>query len=158
MLLELLNKTSLAAILAFVLTTMLAIGLGHSVGQILVSLGNIRLVLLTLLVNFVAMPLCSLGLATVLHLDEPLAEGLILLGAASGAPVLPPLVELAKGNLPFAVGTTILLAIVTLAYRLQLLSSSQNPGRPLALDTSGNAWTTEPGRFILDPIQQMRRD
>ena len=35
-----------------------------------------------------------------LRLDEPLKEGLLLLGTAAGAPFLPKLAELAKGNLP----------------------------------------------------------
>ena len=40
----------------------------------------------------------------------------MLLGAAAGAPFLPKLTELAKGNLPFAVGIMVLLAIGTVGY------------------------------------------
>ena len=42
--------------------------------------------------------------------------GLLLLGAAAGAPFLPKLTELAKSNLPFAVGIMMLLAIGTVGY------------------------------------------
>ena len=42
--------------------------------------------------------------------------GLLLLGAAAGAPFLPKLTELAKGNLPFAVGIMMLLAVGTVGY------------------------------------------
>jgi BASS family bile acid:Na+ symporter len=52
-----------------------------------------------LLANFVLMPLAALALAKVLWLDEPFGVGLLLLGCAAGAPFLPKLAELAKGNL-----------------------------------------------------------
>ena len=40
----------------------------------------------------------------------------MLLGVAAGAPFLPKLTELAKGNLPFAVGIMVLLAVGTVGY------------------------------------------
>jgi BASS family bile acid:Na+ symporter len=69
-----------------------------------------------LLANFVVMPLGALALAKVLWLDEPLGIGLLLLGCAAGAPFLPKLAELAKGNLAFAVGAMVLLMVVTIGY------------------------------------------
>jgi hypothetical protein len=77
---------------------------------------RIRRLGLRLSANFVLMPLASLGLAAALRLDEPLAEGLLLLGMASGAPLIPNLVGLAKGSLPLAVGIMILLTAGTLVY------------------------------------------
>jgi len=74
------------------------------------------LFLLALLANFVAMPLGALALDRMLRLDEPLGVGLLLLGAAAGAPFLPKLTELAKGDLPFSVGIMVLLAIGTVGY------------------------------------------
>ena len=52
----------------------------------------------------------------VLWLDKPLGVGLLLLGCAAGAPFLPKLAELAKGNLAFAVGAMVLLMVVTVGY------------------------------------------
>ena len=74
-----------------------------------------RLVLLALLANFVVMPLGAVALDKSLELDEPLRVGLLLLGASAGAPFLPKLTELAKGNMPFAVGIMVLLAVGTVA-------------------------------------------
>ena len=51
-----------------------------------------------------------------LWLDEPFGIGLLLLGCAAGAPFLPKLAELAKGNLAFAVGAMVLLMVVTVGY------------------------------------------
>jgi bile acid:Na+ symporter, BASS family len=62
------------------------------------------------------MPLGALALAKVLWLDEPFGVGLLLLGCAAGAPFLPKLAELAKGNLAFAVGAMVLLMVVTVGY------------------------------------------
>src|SRR5215470_2097128 len=116
MLLELLNKAGLAAILVLVVTSMTAVGTGYSVTRIIAPLRDARLVLVTLSANFVLMPLASLGLAAALRLDEPLAEGLLLLGMASGAPLIPNLVGFAKGTLPLAVGIMILLTAGTPVY------------------------------------------
>ncbi len=102
--------------LAFVLSSMLAMGLNLTVGQIITPLRNVRLVTLSLLVNFVLMPLAAIGLATLLRLDEPLGVGLLLLGSAAGAPFLPKLAQIARGNLAFAVGLMVLLMVITVGY------------------------------------------
>jgi BASS family bile acid:Na+ symporter len=113
---ELLNIAAKAAVLVFVVSSMLAMGVGLTVGQIIAPLRNRRLVLLALLANFVLMPLGALALATMLRPDQPLGVGLLLLGTAAGAPFLPKLAEIAKGNLAFAVGMMVLLMVVTVGY------------------------------------------
>ena len=113
---DLLNNVATTALLGFVVSSMLAMGVGFTVGQIIDALRDVRLVLLALLANFVAMPLGALALDKILGLDEPLGVGLLLVGAAAGAPFLPKLTELAKGNLPFAVGIMVLLAVGTVGY------------------------------------------
>jgi len=116
MLMDLLNNVATTALLGFVVSSMMAMGVGFTVRQIFDALRDVRLVLLALLANFVAMPLGALALYKLLRLDEPLGVGLLLLGAAAGAPFLPKLTELAKGNLPFAVGIMVLLAVGTVGY------------------------------------------
>ena len=95
---------------------MLAMGAGLNVTQIIEPLRNVRLVVLSLVANFVLMPFSAFALWKVLWLDEPLGVGLLLLGCAAGAPFLPKLAELAKGNLAFAVGAMVLLMVVTVGY------------------------------------------
>jgi BASS family bile acid:Na+ symporter len=116
MLAELLSKGATVATLSFVVSSMLAMGAGLTVPQIFEPLRNARLVVLALLANFVLMPLGAFALAKVLWLDEPLGIGLLLLGCAAGAPFLPKLAELAKGNVAFAVGAMVLLMAVTVGY------------------------------------------
>jgi BASS family bile acid:Na+ symporter len=124
---ELMQKATPFAMLVFVLSSMVAMGLDLTVGQIIAPLRNARLVALSLLVNFVLMPLGALALVTLLKLDEPLGVGLLLLGAAAGAPFLPKLAQIAKGNLAFGVGLMVLLMVVTVGY-LPLVLPSLLPG------------------------------
>jgi BASS family bile acid:Na+ symporter len=116
MLMDLLNKASNIAMLSFVVSSMLAMGTGLLVAQIVKPLHNARLVMLALAANFILMPIGAFALASVLRLDESFGIGLLVLGCAAGAPFLPKLAELAKGDLPFAVGTMVLLMVVTVAY------------------------------------------
>jgi len=113
---ELLSKAVTVAMLSFVISSMLAMGTALTVSQIFDPLRNVRLVVLALVANFVLMPLGAFALAKVLWLDEPLGVGLLMLGCAAGAPFLPKLAELAKGNLPFGVGVMVLLMVITVAY------------------------------------------
>jgi BASS family bile acid:Na+ symporter len=113
---NLLQKLVPVAMLVFVLSSMLAMGLGLTVGQVIAPLRNLRLVVLSLVANFVLMPLAALGLAKLLRLDEPFGVGLLVLGTAAGAPFLPKLAQIAKGNLPFAVGLMVMLMVLTVGY------------------------------------------
>ena len=60
---ELLAKAVPVALLVFVVSSMLAVGLSLTVGQILAPLRNTRLLILALVANFVLMPLAALLIA-----------------------------------------------------------------------------------------------
>jgi BASS family bile acid:Na+ symporter len=116
MLMVLLSKAATVAMLSFVVSSMLAMGAGLTVVQIVEPLRNARLVLLALFANFVLTPLGAFALAKLLWLDEPLGVGLLVLGCAAGAPFLPKLAEIAKGDLAFAIGLMVLLMVTTVVY------------------------------------------
>ena len=113
---EILSKIVPIAMLTFVVSSMLSMGLSLTVGQIVAPLRNYKLITFALLANFVLMPFAALGISKLLRLDEPLGIALLLLGTASGAPFLPLLARISKGNLAFAVGLMVLLMVVTVAY------------------------------------------
>jgi BASS family bile acid:Na+ symporter len=113
---DILNKVIPVAMLLFVVSSMLAVGLGLTISQIVAPLRNVKLVFLALLVNFVLMPLAALAIARLLRLDQPLGVALLLLGAAAGAPFLPKLAAIARGDLAFAVGLMVLLMVLTVGY------------------------------------------
>jgi bile acid:Na+ symporter, BASS family len=126
------------------------------VPQILAPLRNGRLVVLSLLANFVLAPIGAIGLARVLGLDEPLAIGLLLVALAGGAPFLLKLAGLANADMAFAVGLMVVLMVITVGYMpivlpLVLEGVSVNPANiarslillmliPLALGLALRAW------------------
>jgi predicted Na+-dependent transporter len=103
-------------ILTFVVASMAALGLSLSVGQIVQPLRNGRLVVMTLLANFVLTPALAFALKAVIPMDEGYAIGLILLATAAGAPFLPKLVQVAKGSEAISVGIMVLLMVTTIIY------------------------------------------
>jgi predicted Na+-dependent transporter len=111
---HLLSALANGAVLLFVVTTMLAMGLSLTVAQILAPLRRGRLVVLALVANFVLVPLLAFALTYLIPLSEPLKIGLILLGAAAGAPFLPKLAQFAHGNVAFSVGLMVLLMMVSI--------------------------------------------
>lgn len=98
--------------LVFVVTSMVAMGLGLTLRQIGAALTG-RFALAALLVNFVAVPAVAYGIDLVLDLDESLFIGLIIVAVAGGAPFLPKLAQAAKGDIATAVGLMVLLMVAT---------------------------------------------
>jgi bile acid:Na+ symporter, BASS family len=113
---EFLSKAVPVTMLVFVVSSMLAVGLSLTLGQILAPLRDAKLVSLALLANFVLMPLAALLISRLLRLDQLLGVALLLLGTAAGAPFLPKLAAVAKGSLAFAVGLMVLLMVLTVGY------------------------------------------
>ena len=102
--------------LAFVVTSMLGMGLSLTVSQILQPLRNTRLVALSLAVNFVVVPAVTLALSSIIPLDQDVRIGILLIGTAAGAPFLPKLAQIAKADIAFAVGLMTILMLVTIVY------------------------------------------
>lgn len=98
--------------LVFVISSMLSMGLSLTTKQIIDPLRNVRLVALALVANFILMPVFAYALTLILPLNESITIGLILLSTAAGAPFLPKLVEVAKGNITFSVGLMVLLNVL----------------------------------------------
>jgi BASS family bile acid:Na+ symporter len=113
---EIMSKIVPIAMLTFVVSSMLSMGLSLTIGQIVAPLQNYKLIFFAFLANFVLMPAAAVGISKVLRLDEPLGIALVLLGTASGAPFLPMLARISKGNLAFSVGLMVLLMVVTIGY------------------------------------------
>ena len=73
---EVLAKAVPIAMLTFVVSSMLAVGLSLTVREIVTPLRNGKLLTLALLANFVLMPLAAILIARVLQLDQPLGVAL----------------------------------------------------------------------------------
>jgi predicted Na+-dependent transporter len=116
MLNEILTTIASLALNLFVITSMLAMGMSLTVKQILDPLRNARLVVLVLVGNFILIPAVAWLLTVVLPMGQAQATALILLGACAGAPFLPKLAQMSKGNLALSVGLMVLLMVVTIFY------------------------------------------
>lgn len=113
---DLAARGSNIAVVLFVVSSTLGVGLSLVPAQILAPLKDIRVVGLTLVANFIAAPLIAFGLWRLFGLDEPLGVGLLLCGLAAGAPFLIKLAEFAKADTGLTVGVMTLLMITTVAY------------------------------------------
>jgi BASS family bile acid:Na+ symporter len=113
---EILNVVLKVSLLVFVVSSMLAMGLSLTVAQIIDPLRSVRIVLLSLAANFIAVPLIGWAIGELLSLEEGLAIGLTLMATAAGAPFLPKLAQAAKGDLAFSVGLMVMLMVVTVVY------------------------------------------
>ncbi|MEH2182230.1 MAG: bile acid:sodium symporter [Nostoc sp.] len=113
---EILAVIDKLALLTFIVFTMLGAGLRLTVQEIWEPLRNRRLVILSLVTNFVLVPLFVYLLLQVVHLSEPLRDGLLVMAVASGPPALPKLAHIVKGNIAFSVGLMMLLMLGTIVY------------------------------------------
>lgn len=120
----------------FVLSTMLAMGLSLSTGQLLAAVGKRRLMTKSLLVNLVAVPLLAYLLVRTLPLGPGYAAGLLLISVAPGAPFGPKLAELSNSDLAFASGLMAVLgviSVVTIPVTLALLLPESVVVDPLSI-------------------------
>lgn len=108
---EFLDTVSKVAVLVFVLTCMVTAGLGLSIREVVRPLRQGQLVFLAALANFVVAPALAYGLTRVIPIERSYAIGLLLLGGAAGAPFLPKLAELARGDHALSVGLMLMLMV-----------------------------------------------
>lgn len=113
---EFLESASKLVVLVFVVTCMIAAGLGLTVRAVAAPLARARLVALAVLANFVVAPLVAYGLTKLVTLKDAHETGLLLLAGAAGAPFLPKLAEAAKGDVAFSVGLMLLLMVVSVGF------------------------------------------
>ncbi|MEX1336359.1 MAG: bile acid:sodium symporter [Candidatus Limnocylindrales bacterium] len=105
-----------AGMLLFIVAGMAAMGLSLTVPRIVEPLRDLRTVALLLAANFVAVPFVAVVATRVLPMDEAAATATVLLACCAGAPFLPKLAGLAKGDPALAVGAMVLLMVATVIY------------------------------------------
>lgn len=104
------------SMLVFVICSMLSMGLSLTVAELTVPLKNTSLVIKSLIASFVLVPILGYALATFMPVTEGAAIGIIIVACAAGAPFLPKLVQVAKGDIAFGVGLMTLLMVLTVIY------------------------------------------
>jgi BASS family bile acid:Na+ symporter len=109
-----LNAIARLSVPVFIVSTMLAMGLGLSPRAIMAPLRNPRLVAVVLIVNFFLSPAIAYGLTRLVPLEPPYTIGLLLLSVAAGAPFLPKLAEATRADLSLVVAFMVLLTAGTI--------------------------------------------
>ena len=113
---EVLLFAATVGVLIFTITCMFAIGFSLTVPQILVPVTNKKLVIITLLANFILVPLVAYLLVAGLNLPEGIAVGLIIAGTAAGSSFLPRIVQVGKENIALAGALAVILTVVNVLY------------------------------------------
>ncbi|MCI4431190.1 MAG: hypothetical protein JHC40_18725 [Burkholderiales bacterium] len=113
---ETLHRLADFSVLAFVISSMLAMGMSQRLGDVIAPLKEPKPVLLALVVNFVLSPLLAVALCRFIPLQPAHATGLLLLSGAAGAPFLPKLAEVTRGNLAYSVALMVLLMVGSIVF------------------------------------------
>lgn len=104
------------SMLGFVAGSMVTLGLGLTLAQIIAPFKNIRVVLRVLIANFIIVPLFAYGILEWIPVPEGVRIGIILVSLGGGAPFIPMIVATAKADVGSAVGLMMLLLIVTILF------------------------------------------
>jgi BASS family bile acid:Na+ symporter len=111
---EMLYDIGNIAIYVFVLSSMFLTGLTVTIRDLLAPVHNRRLLSLTLVSNFILVPLIALALIALIPMNPELAAGLLLVSIAAGAPSTAKVAQITGGNMAQAVSMTIIMTIITI--------------------------------------------
>jgi len=113
---ELLPVLLKVTVVIFMVGNLLELGLRLDLKKAMAGLRDVRFVTLSLLWAFVLCPALAYALGVVLPLTEPYAMGLLLLGLAPCAPLLPGMVDKARGDVNYAASFMLLASAGTVIY------------------------------------------
>jgi predicted Na+-dependent transporter len=111
---EMLYDIGNIAIYVFVLSSMFLTGLMVTIGDLVAPVRNRRLLTLSLVSNFILVPLIAVTLIALIPMNPELAAGLLLVSIAAGAPSTAKVAQITGGNMAQAVSMTVLLTIITI--------------------------------------------
>jgi BASS family bile acid:Na+ symporter len=103
-------------ILIYVVSGMLALGLGQTVSQILAPLRNVRTTLSAVAASYIILPLLAAVTARLFGLEPGLRFGLVLMAMAAGAEIGPVLAGISGANVRLSGGLLVLSIAVTIVY------------------------------------------
>jgi len=103
-------------VVIFMVGNLLELGLRIDLRKAVAGLRDVRFVTLSLLWAFVLCPALAYLIGVVLPLPEPYAMGLLLLGLAPCAPLLPGMVDKARGDVNYAASFMLLASAGTVVY------------------------------------------
>lgn len=103
-------------VLIYVVSGMLALGLGQTVGQIIAPLRNLRMTISAIVASYILLPLLAAVSARIFGLDQGLRFGLVLMAMSAGAEIGPLLSAISRANARLAGGLLVLSIAITIIY------------------------------------------
>ena len=100
-------------VMTSVILLMLAVGLRTEFGQVVAVAKNARLMSRGLIVNFIVTPVLLFVSVRWLPIPIDVKIGVMLMAAAPVAPMAPPFVGMAKGDVPYSVGLMTVVALLS---------------------------------------------
>ena len=125
-------------VMASVIFLMLGVGLNTAFGQVIAVARQVRLIGIGVLANFIVVPVLIYLSLVWLPLSPDVKIGIMLMAAAPIAPMSPPFVGMARGNVAYAVGLMTIVALLSV------------PLTPLIIDF---ALPKSMEGVVLDPMQ-----
>ena len=125
-------------VMVSVIFLMLGVGLSTAFGQVIAVARQVRLIGMGVLANFIVVPVLIYLNLVWLPLSSDVKIGIMLMAAAPIAPMAPPFVGMARGNVAFAVGLMTIVALLSV------------PLTPLIIDF---ALPKSMEGVVLDPMQ-----
>jgi BASS family bile acid:Na+ symporter len=130
---------------------MYAMGLRVEIDQVVDSTRKFRLVALSILANFVFVPVATIAVLMWFRADPLVSTGFLILAVCPGAPMGPPFAAIARGNVAFATGLMVLLAALSAVVSpvlLRLLLARLLPASDLNIDYLAIVWTLLIGQVL----------
>src|SRR5512144_1445337 len=111
---EFLQRALNPVILIYVISAMLALGLGQTVSRIFGPLRNVRLTLSAVVASYIILPLLAALTARLFGLEPGLRYGLVLMTMSAGAEVGPLLTTTSNANVRLSAGILVLSLGITI--------------------------------------------
>ncbi len=113
---EFLSHAVSPVILIYVVSGMLALGLGHTVRQILGPLRNIRITISAVVASYIILPLIAALFSRLFGLDPSLRYGLVLIAMCAGAEIGPVLTAASNANVRLSGAILVMSIAITIFY------------------------------------------
>ena len=127
-------------VLLSVIFLMLGVGLNTAFGQVVAAVKQVRLIGIGILANFIVTPVLIYLSLLWLPFSPDIKIGIMLMAAAPIAPMAPPFVGMAKGNVAYGVGLMVIIALLSVPLTPLILN--------LALSKSAQGVALDPMQIV----------
>ena len=113
---ELLAQALTPVVLIYVVSAMLALGLGQTVSQIIQPLRNMRITISSVVASYIILPLLAASIARLIGLDPSLRYGLVLLAMCAGPEIGTVFTATSNANVRLSGGILVMSIGITIIY------------------------------------------